>query len=95
MSSDESDDDGSKSDTTRCAIFSRTYHKADIHTHAPIQHLVYHFGKNAMQPLETGTVSLNPDASRQWNTFTRSGPVRKAVETLPKLKIPGGRMPKK
>lgn len=76
-------------------IFAQHYRHGDLHCHAPISQLVYHLGPNIMTPLSPGNLALTDVAAQTWDTFTRPGPIRKEIEKLPKLKIPGGRMQRK
>jgi hypothetical protein len=76
-------------------IFAEHFRNADLHTHAPINHLIYHLGPKAMVPLSAGSLTLTDSAARSWHTFTRPGAVREELEKLPKLKIPGGKMERK
>jgi hypothetical protein len=93
--SDDEMDDDDVSGPILSPIFASHYRQAHLHTHAPIGHLVYHLGPSAMSPLSPGHLTLTKAGAKTWYTFTRPGLVRKAVEKLPKLKIPGGRMHEK
>ncbi|KAH7906443.1 hypothetical protein BJ138DRAFT_1094126 [Hygrophoropsis aurantiaca] len=68
--------------------FTSCEHKFDIHTHAPIEHLVFNLGKKALNGDKTGPCTLSVEAAICWNSLTTS----KVLQQLPKLKIPGGRM---
>ncbi|KAF9457409.1 hypothetical protein BDZ94DRAFT_1273196 [Collybia nuda] len=66
--------------------------QSQIHTHSPIHQLVYNLGKSALVHDPSKLVwSLTPVAQRRWLIINKPQ-VQKA---LPKIRIPGGRMPAK
>lgn len=73
-------------------MFSQNYRGVDLHTNGPVSQLIYHLGPDALVSLTPGFCKLTEDASKIWHTFTHS--VQNAVEKLPTLKIPGGKMKK-
>jgi hypothetical protein len=86
--------DGSDYDDDAAPPFSSRYRDADLHTHAPINTLVYHLGRNAFLDSTTSTrLELTPANTEIWLSFTQ----KKAREALKKMRIriPGGKMPRK
>jgi hypothetical protein len=61
-------------------IFAEHFRQAHLHTHAPVSHIVYHLGQNAMMPLTIGNLTLTETATKMWHIFTCPGLVRQEVE---------------
>jgi hypothetical protein len=70
--------------------FSGRYRNFDLHTHAPIGHLLYHLGPTAFVGENHGNLTLTNANAALWTTLTQ----KIVAETLKKmrLKIPGGKM---
>ena len=74
-------------------LFSGRHRNHDLHTHAPINQLVYHLGQKALFGDNRAHLTLTAAHSNTWLEFTQKA----AKEALKKMKmvIPGGKMPKK
>ena len=70
--------------------FTGRYHGHELHTHAPINHLVYHFGPGELCGENQTQMVLTAASALIWLSFTQKA----AKEALKKmtLKIPGGKM---
>ncbi|KAF5327526.1 hypothetical protein D9619_004409 [Psilocybe cf. subviscida] len=91
----DTDDDDCNPDFT-CTPLQNSKFKYHLHTHAPVENVVYHLGSRAL----SGTYSkkkLEAMSASRWKTFTK--PKTQAVIAkacpLPKIRIPGGKLVKK
>ena len=63
--------------------------QTELHSHSFAEDVIYHIGWDAF--ISCGSHhQLMPDAPLLWTSFNQ--PVNKLLATLPKLKIPGGKM---
>lgn len=66
----------------------------ELHAHAVAKHVIYHTGWNAFVSKDVQHYQLTSEAAKFWKALTK--PAAKALlMTLPKLKVPGGKMVKK
>jgi hypothetical protein len=81
-------------DYTESPIFSESciQGKLHLHAHLPADQVLYHLGKGAFTTTGFSKLTLTIDSEKHWLSLTSSSKVREAVETLPKIKIPGGKM---
>ena len=75
-------------------LFSRRYHKWDLHTHAPMASLLYHLGPRPFVAGGPGATDADPlrltgEAAKNWAALTKPK-VCMLVEKIPTLKVPGG-----
>ena len=70
--------------------FTGHYHGHKLHTHAPINHLVYHFGPGELRGENRMQMVLTAASASIWLSFTQKA-AREALKKM-RLKIPGGRM---
>ena len=72
-------------DTSRVVSppFTCRQHTFDLHTHAPINHLVFNLGKRPFTTENDGMLMLSEEAARHWISLTSV----RALQLLPKLKI--------
>jgi hypothetical protein len=70
--------------------FTGRYHGHELHTHAPISHLVYHFGPGELCGENRMHMMLTPASASIWLSFTQKA-AREALKKM-RLKIPGGKM---
>lgn len=92
MASEDSDNDMSTEDRS-APLFSGPHRNHDLHTHAPINQLVYHLGQKALFGDNRAHLALTAAHGNTWLEFTQKA----AKEALKKMKIviPGGKMPTK
>jgi hypothetical protein len=72
--------------------FSGRYCGHDLHTHAPINHLVYHLGPGQLRGENRSHMMLSPACASIWLSFTQK--VAKEALKKMRIKIPGGKMVK-
>jgi len=73
--------------------FTGHYRGHELHTHAPINHLVYHFGPGELRRENRAQMALTADSASIWLSFTRKA-AREALKKM-RIKIPGGKMVRK
>ena len=80
-------------DKSAAPLFSGQYHGHDLHTHAPINHLVYHLGLCAFQENNCfAYLMLIAAHASAWVVYNKAA-AKEALKKM-KLKILGGKMPK-
>lgn len=73
-------------------IFTGRYRGHELHTHAPINHLIYHFGPGELCGENRSQMVLTAASASIWLSFTQKA-AREALKKM-RLKIPGGKMVK-
>ena len=71
-------------------LFSGRYHNHDLHTHAPINQLVYHLGHKALVGDNRAHLTFTAAHGATWLEFTQKA-AREALKKM-KMRIPGGNM---
>jgi len=89
---DDSDDDMSPEENS-APLFSGRHRKHDLHTHAPINQLVYHLGPKALVGDNRAHLTLTAAHGATWLKFTQKA-AREALKKM-KMRVPGGNMPNK
>ena len=74
-------------------LFSGRHRKHDLHTHAPINQLVYHLGPKALVGDNRAHLTLTAAHGATWLEFTQKA-AREALKKM-KMRVPGGNMPNK
>lgn len=85
---------GSDDEDDTAPLFSGRYRDADLHTHAPINTLVYHLGSNAfLDGVNSSRLELTALNAEIWLSFAKKQ-VKEALKKM-RIRIPGGRIPRK
>jgi hypothetical protein len=73
--------------------FTGRYHGHELHTHAPINHLVYRLGPGELRGENRAQMVLTAASASIWLSFTQKA-AREALKNM-RLKILGGKMVRK
>ena len=71
-------------------LFSGRHRNHDLHTHTPINQLVYHLGHKALVGDNRAHLTLTAAHEATWLEFTQKA-AREALKKM-KMRIPGGNM---
>lgn len=81
---DDEPDDGSPLTPDFSSTLNHHYH---LHTHAPVDNIIYNLGSRALEGEGYTKRSLNTTAASLWNKFTHRKVQRVLSQTAPALKI--------
>ncbi|KAG1858734.1 hypothetical protein DFJ58DRAFT_726517 [Suillus subalutaceus] len=76
------------SDGTNLPLFSRTLKTFELHTHAPIQQLIYHLNGNPFAQQLHNHLTLTTEAGARWATLSRPSVKHVILKLPPTIKIP-------
>ncbi|KAJ7746788.1 hypothetical protein DFH07DRAFT_1038081 [Mycena maculata] len=81
-SESDSDDDRDAAEID-VPLFSCNEKAAHLHTHAKIEHLIFHLGRNIFEREDRGVHrTLTAHAATRWNMLTKPGPASKEVKKV-------------
>ncbi|KAJ7742173.1 hypothetical protein DFH07DRAFT_980597 [Mycena maculata] len=81
-SESDSDDDRDAAEID-APLFSCNDKAAHLHTHAKIEHLIFHLGRNIFEREDRGVHrTLTAHAATRWNMLTKPGPASKEVKKV-------------
>ena len=86
-------DDDMSPEEGSAPLFSGRHRNHDLHTHAPINQLVYHLGHKALLGDNRAHLALTATHGNTWLELTQKA-AKEALKKM-KMKIPGGKMLKK
>ena len=85
---------GSDDEDDMAPLFSGRYRGANLHTHAPINTLVYHLGSNAfLDSVSSSRLELTAPNAEIWLLFAKKQ-AKEALKNM-RIRIPGGRILRK
>ena len=89
LGSDDDEDEEENVPDFTCTLRNNKYH---LHTHAPVYHLIYHLGRDALLGDNFLRKSLSQSAASHWKAVQCTRAVIKQHLPALKIHIPGGRI---
>ncbi|KAF7972503.1 hypothetical protein HWV62_17876 [Athelia sp. TMB] len=89
---DDEAEDSDSADAHSPKLFTCRHRETEIHTHTLAEHVLYHLDSTAFSLPSAIYPSLKPEHAKIWNAFNIPSAEKALLQTLPKIKIPGGKM---